>query len=468
MIRFSNDNIKYLAVELPDSVKNYKYAGDYRGELRELERLLSRGGLPHALEQRLVIEQVIATGMCRDYTADADALLARIAAVYPACDEKMLERLLDGGHADYIMRGGRPFYQNSAASNLLNCHETELRRLADPDYTPTHENDARKLQLVEHMRRHGSAAWRFTVCEELWVAEGAERPGEMIRVHLPFPAPCLSQPADEIRLLSCSHPDFFVSDAAQRTVCITAPYTPGEHFTVTFSYVNRAPYRDLTAATAEPSAPSSEPFPPADYLGEHYPHIRFTPFINELAAELADGEHDPLRLARRVYDWVTQNVKYSYMREYLYIDNIPEFAALNGRGDCGVMALLFITLCRRLGIPAKWESGSQVQPSGSIGSHDWAMFYVRPYGWLYADPSYGGGALRRGCEPLWNHYFGNLDPFRLVANNDFQRPFDPPKRYMRTDPYDNQSGEAEYDSYGLGFGELHKCRRVLAAEQLSE
>lgn len=465
MIRFSNDDIKYLAVELPDSVKNYKYAGDFHGELCELERLLSSDSLPKALEQRLLLEQVIATGMCHDYTTDTDGLLARIAAVYPACDAETLDRLLCRGHADYIMRGGRRFYQNSAASNLLNCHETELRRLAEPDYLPAHESDARKLQLVEQMRRNGSVAWRFTVCEELWVAEGAERPGETIRVHLPFPAPCQSQPADEIKLISCSHPDYFVSDALQRTVCITAPYTPGERFSITFSYVNRAPYRDLSTAPAQSSAASPELFPPANYLGEHYPHIRFTPFINELAAELADGEHDPLRLARRVYDWVTKNVKYSYMREYLYLDNIPEFAALNGRGDCGVMALLFITLCRRLGIPAKWESGSQVQP-GSIGSHDWAMFYVEPYGWLYADPSFGGGALRRGCEPLWNHYFGNLDPFRLVANNDVQRPFDPPKRYMRTDPYDNQSGEAEFDSYGLGFGELHKRRQVLSAEQL--
>lgn len=471
MIEFSNEDIKYLAIELPDSVKFYKYAGDFHGELREIDRILdneqSGHGLPEALARRLTIERVIAAGMCRDYNTDFDGLLARVAAAFPACDAESLRRLLSHGHADYILRGGREYYQNSAAANLINCHETELRRLSDPSYAPLYERDARMLEVVRRMRRQGGAAWRFTVKEELWVSEGSERPGETIRVHLPYPAACQSQPGEEIQLLACSHPDFYISDAAQRTLCITAPYVPGERFSVTFSYVNRAPYRDFGAGSGVPTIKAAHsPVRPEDCLGEHYPHIRFTPFIDALAREIGGDERDPLILARHVYDWVTLNVRYSYMREYLYIDNIPEFAALGGRGDCGVMALLFITLCRRLGVPAKWESGSSVHPD-SIGSHDWAMFYVEPYGWLYADPSLGGGARRRGCTELWNHYFGNLDPFRLVANNEFQGSFDPPKRFMRTDPYDNQSGEAEYETYGLGFGELKKSRHVTAAQEIA-
>lgn len=462
MIPFSNNDISYLAVELPDSVKYYKYAGDFRGELRELARLLD-GELPDALAHRLVIEQVIAGGMCHDYNTDFDGLLSEIAACYPACDAEMLHRMLSQGHADYIIRDGRPYYQNSAAANLINCHQTELRRLTDAAYRPENARDAQSLEQVRRMRQNGYSAWRFTVCEEIWVADGAQRPGEVIRVHLPYPAVCQSQPEDGIHFIDCSHPDYYISDGPQRTLCITTPYQPGERFSVTFSYINRAPYRNLASRAEFCPVPASAYSPTDNYLGEQYPHIRFTPFIDALATEIAGNERDPLTLARRVYDWVTHNVKYSYMREYLFIDNIPEFAALNRRGDCGVMALLFITLCRRLGIPSKWESGSSVRPD-SIGSHDWAMFYVEPYGWLYADPSFGGGALRRGCTELWEHYFGNLDPFRMVANNDFQQPFDPPKRFMRTDPYDNQSGEAEFESYGLGFGELKKSRRVLSAE----
>ena len=42
-----------------------------------------------------------------------------------------------------------------------------------------------------------------------------------------------------------------------------------------------------------------------------------------------------------------------------------------------------------------------------------------------------------------------MDPFRLPAARAFQQPFDPPKRFERSDPYDNQNGEAEYRDRGL-------------------
>ena len=144
------------------------------------------------------------------------------------------------------------------------------------------------------------------------------------------------------------------------------------------------------------------------------------------------------------------------MREYLLIENIPEFAILEGRGDCGVMALTFITLCRYLGIPTRWESGCSLRP-GSIGSHDWARFYVAPYGWLSCDPSFGSSELCCGNKELWDFYFCNIDPMRLVTCTDFQQPFDPPKFFMRADPFDSQVGEAEYEDRGLGFGD-HKTR----------
>jgi transglutaminase-like putative cysteine protease len=201
------------------------------------------------------------------------------------------------------------------------------------------------------------------------------------------------------------------------------------------------------------------------YTAEQYPHIRFTPFIRALAEEIRGNETDPLRLARRVYDWICDHVRYSYVRDYLLIENIPEFVLTNGYGDCGTMALAFITLCRALGIPAKWQSGSSCTPA-RIGSHDWSMFYVAPYGWLYCDPSYGEGAARAGNEERRNHYFGNLDPFRLVASNEFQQPLTPDKVLCRMDPYDNQNGEAEYadGEHNLFFGDLIHGRQVLSAE----
>ena len=153
------------------------------------------------------------------------------------------------------------------------------------------------------------------------------------------------------------------------------------------------------------------------------------------------------------------------MREYRWMDNIPEYAAMNGRGDCGVQALLFITLCRLAGVPARWQSGNACRPT-SVGSHDWALFYVEPWGWMPCDPSYGGGMHRNGDEEGRAWYFGNLDPYRYVTCTEFQRQLSPAKTYFRFDPYDNQSGEAEYEDMRLDPWETVRSKRVLHAEMV--
>ena len=78
-----------------------------------------------------------------------------------------------------------------------------------------------------------------------------------------------------------------------------------------------------------------------------------------------------------------------------------------------------------------------------IGGHDWMQFYLEGWGWLFADPSYGGSAYRAGSAERHQFYFGNLDPMRIAANRAYQAEMKPGKQALRVDPYDNQSGEME-------------------------
>ena len=190
-----------------------------------------------------------------------------------------------------------------------------------------------------------------------------------------------------------------------------------------------------------------------EFLKEQYPHIRFSPYLKALAKEIVGGEKRPLEIARRIYDYITEHVQYSYMKAYSLIPDIPQYCARNLRGDCGVQALLFITLCRISGVPAGWQSGLYANPA-YVGPHDWAMFYVEPYGWLYADPSFGGSAFASGDENRRRFYFGNLDPYRMTANHEFQQEFAVKKGFMPIDPYDNQSGEIESETQGFASYEV--------------
>ncbi len=184
------------------------------------------------------------------------------------------------------------------------------------------------------------------------------------------------------------------------------------------------------------------------YLEEKPPHILFTPYLRNLARRIVGDERNPYLRAKRIYDWITTRVRYSYVREYCTYENIPEFVASELRGDCGMQALLFITLCRIAGVPARWQSGWFITPH-SAGPHDWAQFHVSPYGWLPADLSFGGS--RRDEPRRREFYFGNLDAFRMIANDDVQGEFQPPKKYLRSDPVDNQRGEVEWSGGNIYY-----------------
>ena len=142
------------------------------------------------------------------------------------------------------------------------------------------------------------------------------------------------------------------------------------------------------------------------------------------------------------------NVRYCSEMEYSLFTGITDKAMNQRAGDCGIHALMFIALCRASGIPARWQSGWAMRP-GSENMHDWAEFYVEPYGWLPADPSFG---LRKHDNPrVHEFYIGHTDPFRMIANLDYESEFTPAKKHWRSDNIDNQRGEVEWSGGNLYY-----------------
>ncbi len=455
MEHFDHSSFRYLSIELPDEIKYYKFSGDFDGELDAIRRYM-RHELPLALVRRLELELAIAELMKHDYLIPEDALIERLRQKYPHFDADALRVCAERGHADFILRGGVRHYQRAAERNIRNCCADYLKALEGID-TPRAVNEFRR-ENARIMREKGSRAFRFTVRISQRPTDEAARAGQALRVHLPYPIECATQ--SEIRLISSTEPPIIAGEH-QRTAFFETPCRPGEDCFVEFSYINRARYTELDDARALCGHPDGM----EEFLAEEEPHIRFTPYLRELAGFIVGDEQNPLRRARLIYNWITENVGYSYMRHYFCLENIAEAAALNRRGDCGVQAILFITLCRIVGVPAAWQSGCAVRP-GDIGDHDWAMFYVEPYGWLYADPSYGGGSYRGGDLELRDFYFGNLDPFRLATTDRVGAPLSPDKYYMRRDPYDNQEGELEYSDRNLFWGEVIGDQTVVEAEEI--
>lgn len=463
-----NENFKYLHIGLPEDVLRLKYFGDFEKADRAILRHLSAPNTPTALKSCLTVQRELMARLPADYplTREEAVALARSAAADFTAEE--FDALADAGRIDWIYRGGVPHYFNRFFDSLCKTDAAYAARAgasqlgADGSGAAVENGEPRLDRAARLLREKGQMSARIRCRATLRLKDGIFQKGARVRAYLPLPCACGAQSDIRIERVSPEPGHISPENAPQRVVFWEERMEENHAFEVEFSYVRTARYVDFS----RPAEGAGEPErPPEEFLAEQPPHILFTPYLRALAAELTAGMEEPLFKARRLYDFVTRNVKYSYVRAYFGLENIAENCARNLVGDCGVMALLLIALCRCAGIPARWESGWKAEP-GFCGAHDWMQFYAAPHGWLYADPSFGAGAVREGNEARRRFYFGNLDVFRMASNTAFQADFDAPKDGWRADPYDNQVGEMELMDRGLRYEEFERTKEVLEFTEL--
>lgn len=437
------NNLKFLAVDLPEDLKNLVIYGDFEKAEKLIDIYLKRN-ISTMLKKRLNFEKHRMKILRKEYIYTYDHALKIAKEKIKNFTGEELDILKDERYADWQYINGNVMFSNKFLDNILKVHPTMENRLINKRNEP----DKRTMLLnetIEDMMEKGEKKYFIHVKTGIKLKKGSSRINETIKVHIPIPQNAIQ--IKNIKILNTSHEPKFISpqDHPQRTIYFEEKVKGEDIFTVEYSYENHVKYTKLDYEKVSDIHP---PF----YTEQWPPHIVFTPFLVDLAKKIVGNETNPLKKAKNIYDYITKNVQYSFVRPYAAILNIPEYAAHNLKGDCGVQGLLFITLCRIVGVPARWQSGLYVDPN-YIGCHDWAQFYVEPHGWLFADPSFGGSGYRKNNEKKRNFYFGNLDPFRMVANSTFQYEFLPKKNFLRSDPCDNQVGEAEYLDEGIYDGD---------------
>ena len=451
-----NENFRYLNIGLPEDILRRKLGGDLAGAVRLIDKRLA-GDLPEALRACLTAEREMILRTPRDYPYTRAEALAIVREHIPDFTEEEFDARVDACEIGWIWLNGEEHFFRRFFQTL---YKTDAAFAARAGKVQEQDPVEHLHAAMAEMKEKGSISRRIRVKASAAVNPEYFEDGMFVRVHLPVPAACDQQ--SDIRIERISPEGAFVApeDAPQRTVCWEENMTENHPFEVEYSYIHTARYHDTDLLTPDAEQPDF-------FTGEEAPHIVFTPYIRALTASLTEGVTDPLEKARRIYDFITLNMHYTFMPAYFILENIAESCARNYCGDCGVFALLFITLCRCAGIPARWQSGMAAEPH-DCGSHDWAQFYVAPYGWLYADPSYGVSACKAGDEERRKFYFGNLDPYRMVANCKFQAEFIPPKAHWRADPYDNQSGEIETVGRALNYDEYTREMETLSCEEVDQ
>jgi transglutaminase-like putative cysteine protease len=163
-------------------------------------------------------------------------------------------------------------------------------------------------------------------------------------------------------------------------------------------------------------------------------NILVTPEIEETAREVVGGETNPYLAAKKLNDYVVDNIAYSFTpHEALWPRGMAEsvYVQENRFGDCGAQSMYFSALCRAVGIPARTTGGWQLF-SGNFDGHFWAEFYLPDYGWVPVDPTvaetadYIPALSEEEIRRFHDFFFANQDHFRCVVQHDTDEPLVPP------------------------------------------
>ena len=457
-----NNCFRYLSLGLPGDVARCKARGDFAQALALIDGRLADGALPDALRLNLTAQREMIVRLPGEYPYDRAAALSRIRQSIPDFTEAEFDRRVAEGKIYWIYDQGEKrffgrFFESMCKAEPAFALRAGVKLPGVESAVKGSGGDDRLDIAAKKLRENGSLSNRIRIRAAVRLKDEHFEKGMLLWVHLPIPCACEEQREITILDMTAGGRPAPV-DAAQRTVFWEERMDENHEFFVEYSYVRTSIYHDTDTMRPSPAQPSFD-------TEEIAPHAVFSPLVRAVTAELTEGISDPLEKARRIYDYITLNMRYHFQSDYFVLDNIVDNCLLSNTGDCGIFALTFLTMCRCAGIPAGWQSGLTAEPD-FCGAHDWTRFYIAPYGWLFADPSYGTAAVRAGNEQRRRFYFGNIDAFRMAANSAFQADFHVPMRFWRGDPYDNQLGEMEREDRAVTYGEYTRSKTVLECEEL--
>ena len=397
-----------------------------------------------------------------EWSLDRDALLAKVRVeLADATDADVDVWTESGALASRLIDGERLWFRREPRNLFLHDDPARMRRLAAGRPADVADRHATTSRIVPHLIKAVAAAdaapesRRVLPIRTSYVYVLTVKPdrpgivkGSRARAWLPFPQ--VHRQQQNVSLIATLPVKHAVSPAStpQRSVYLEQAIVDSSRpirFEVSAEF-------ETSARIPRPATPSKHDVPtPAD-LAERRPHLAFTDDVRRIVAELSHDGPDHSTLAKRLWNWVDDHVPWCAEHEYCLLPSLVEHGLRHRRGDCGVESIVFISLCRCAGIPARWLSGWTGEPTEGGGMHDWSEIWLDALGgWVPVDASYGKKA---NDDPrVRDFYFGGVDAYRMIVNTDFGRPLVPPVAGLRAEPLDFQRGEVEIDGRVLYFDE---------------
>ncbi len=289
--------------------------------------------------------------------------------------------------------------------------------------------------------------------------------GDTIKVWMPIPIESARQ--KNVKILSVSHPTYILSKNAEsehNTLYIEQPISTLSDSILHFEYVGEY---DVYAQFFSPEYITNniKPYNKASKLYRKYTALEHKHIIRDsLAFKIVGNETCPFRQSELVYDYISKTFPWAGAREYSTIESLPKYVLDELHGDCGQVALLYISLMRTLGVPARWESGWMLHP-WSKNLHDWAEVYFEGVGWVPIDVSFGR-FVNSHDKKIECFYSSGMDCYRFATNTGICSPLYPQKKYIRSETVDFQVGEVECSKGNLFYPGWKKKLDVISITKI--
>ncbi len=393
----------------------------------------------------------------RDFSLNGSEMREQLQASFPEASESDILAWEKTGKLEMRYIDGEKRYFSNAVANLRRLIAFDQKKKEKDLVFEVEPNSLTALRL-EHSAQVIAACNENTnvvlpqnmnITYKLTVKPNVVPSGEVIRCWLPAPREGNARQSG-FKILKTNPAEFSLAsnDFLQRTFYMekVAEQDKPTVFSVQFAIQTSAQYFDLRPESILPYNTTSDIY--IKNTAERPPHIIFSPQITALAKRIVGEETNPLKKAEAIYKWINDSIPWASALEYGIIPNIPEYVLQNRHGDCGMHTLLFMTLARSQGIPAKWQSGFMLHPK-HVNLHDWGEVYYEGIGWVPVDQSFK--LQPSGDKQLREFYTHGIDAYRLIVNDDYGRKLSPEKKYPRSEPYDFQRGEVEWDGENLYF-----------------
>ena len=442
------------AQNIPEEIQKAIDSGEYTRAQKMISEYVSDNKLPDSEKEALLFESERLERIRKDFTKNRDQILTELEKMLPGFSFGDLEKYERDKSLEMKIIEGKKKYFKNAAANLFRTNK-QMKKLKDERLDqPTDRLKDFKKAIVPKIIAESKAAEKKLVYEEnfkiiytLTVKPNAVPAGEIVKCWLPYPKENHSR-QQRLKLLSTSEEKYIIApdSVLQRTIYMKKKVKKDSatKFTFEYEFTAFAEYNDIFSKGIIPTVDAKL----SEYVKERPPHIVFTDEIKALSAKIIGDETNPLEKVKKIFTWIHDNIPWASALEYSTIQNISAYCLENLHGDCGIKTLLFMTLCRYNGIPAKWQSGWMLHPV-EVNLHDWCEIYVQPFGWVPVDQSFG--LINSENEKEKYFYIGNTDPYHLIINDDYSRPLFPVKIFPRSETVDFQRGEVEWKGGNLYF-----------------